>query len=633
LDRRLVLRGANLLLADLIAIGIAIMTAFALRFDATDVLARIAVYMPMPLLPLVVRPFVNLAFGLYRRDWRFASSRELVGIALAAVVGSLITLAIFLVLAVADAPGTPGMPRSFFALEGLVSLVLMGGLRFAPRFRHDQAARARAAGPESGVRTLIYGAGEAGALVARLISRDRGQRIRIVGYLDDDRRRHKQVMLGNKILGGLDDLAEIVELTAAQQLLVAIPSAPGSVIRRIVDAGLKLDIQVRTVPPLIEFLSGDVALSHIRKVRVEDLLRRAPIDIDLDAMAAYLNGQSVLITGGGGSIGSELARQVLALGPRRLTIVDHHEGALWAIERELARIERGRERSVVDAVLGDIRSAPAMAGIVAAAQPDVVFHAAALKHVPIVELQPSESILTNVVGTRHVLEACERFGVPRFVLISTDKAVMPVGAMGASKRLAENLTVAAARRTGRNYVAVRFGNVLGSHGSVVQIFEQQIAAGEPLTITHPDATRYFMTTQEAVSLILEAGGSAVSGDVYVLDMGEPIRIMDLAEDLIRLSGRSRESMQVNFTGLRPGERLHETLVYDHESTEPTLNPGILRARSSVPESSLGDLEELIEQLEAAAERYDDRTVRQLLRDGRLLSEALADEAMTRQRAH
>jgi FlaA1/EpsC-like NDP-sugar epimerase len=372
------------------------------------------------------------------------------------------------------------------------------------------------------------------------------------------------------------------------------------------------------VPPPRGLLTGEVQVMAMRSISLEDLLRREPVAIDLDAVTGYLNGSSVLVTGGGGSIGSELVRQILALGPRLLTVVDNHEESLWLIEREL-----GERASVLPGVrlrtvLADVRSLPAMESVIREARPDVVFHAAALKHVPIVELYPSEGVMTNVVGTYNTLIACERSKVPRFVLISTDKAVDPVGAMGVTKRMAEHLTVAVAGRTGRPYVAVRFGNVLGSSGSVIPTFQRQLAEGHALTITHPDVTRYFMTIAEAVSLILEAGSSPRSGDIYVLDMGQPVKIVDLAYDLIRLSGLDPDTVPIMFTGMRAGERLHETLFHDHETTERTIHDGIFRVRASEAggpgrEVEGREIEDLERELEDGARDRDDQRVRELLR--------------------
>jgi FlaA1/EpsC-like NDP-sugar epimerase len=601
-------RGRHLLAYDVAGTALAILFAFAMRFDASNIVATISPYMPVALLPILVYPPTYVAFGLYRREWRYASVREMTAIATAVFVATALTVAVFLVLSVTGAPGTEGFPRSVFAIEGLLSVAFVGGGRFLLRATLERGTNPRA----SARLTLIYGAGEAGATVARLAQRDPVTGIAIVGFLDDDPRKRGSQLLGRRVFGGIDALEAAVKRTGAEQLIVAMPSVSGTIARRALAAGQELGIEVRTIPPLRELVTGPVQLSMIRPIRVDDLLRRSSIEIDMAAVAEYLNGASVLVTGGGGSIGSELVRQILALGPRQLTIIDNHEWALWSIERFTSEILRTAESAHVELVLADIRSVTAIESVLRRARPDVVFHAAALKHVPLVERFPVEGVRTNVLGTRNVLRACEQAGVPRFVLISTDKAVEPSSVMGATKRLAELLTLASAERTRQAYVVVRFGNVLGSSGSVVPTFERQLAKGQPLTVTHPDATRYFMTISEAVSLILEAGGAASSGEVYVLDMGEPIRVLDLARDIVRLSGLDADSVEITYTGLRPGERLHETLFYSDEASQRTEHPGILRATSSGRTPSAAQLESIVGQLDAAVRDQDDQTIRAIL---------------------
>jgi FlaA1/EpsC-like NDP-sugar epimerase len=437
--------------------------------------------------------------------------------------------------------------------------------------------------------------------------------IRVVAYVDDDRRKHRSRLMGTPVVGGLADLPRAAAETGASQLLVAIPSRTSDAMRRAVEAAQKLGMTVKTVPSLPDLLTGRYQVAGIRSVSVEDLLRRAPVRIDIAAISQSINGASVMITGGGGSIGGELVRQILTLGPRVLTVVEYHEWTLWNLERDIAARRREGGGPQIVACLADVRSPAALDAAMRRAKPDVVFHAAALKHVPYVESYPAEGILTNVVGTRNVLRACEQHGVERFVLISTDKAVEPVSVMGASKRLAEQLTVVAGKRTGRAYAAVRFGNVLGSSGSVVPLLQRQLDDGLPLTITQPDATRYFMTIAEAVSLILEAGSNPAAGDIYVLDMGDPVRIIDLARDLVRLNRVDPDTVNFTVTGLRPGERLHEKLFYDDEKAESTAHPGILLASSGDSRPTSEQIEGLVDELAAAAREQDDQAVRELLR--------------------
>lgn len=604
-------RGRHLFIYDLVTTALAIVIAFAMRFDLNDIRVTTGPYLPAALLPLLTYPPVYIAFGLYRREWRYASVREMFAIAAAVTVGTGVTIVVFVGLALADVAGTGGFPRSIFLLEGLLNLALVGGGRFLLRASLDRRHLSNGQ-DEATVSTLIYGAGEAGATVARLATRDPGARMRIVGFLDDDPAKHGSRMLGQRVFGDLDRLESAASRTGAERLIIAMPSSSGSVLRKALEAGRAIGMDVRTVPPLHELVSGNVPLSRIRPVQVDDLLRRAPIEIDMRAVASALNGASVLVTGGGGSIGSELVRQILAVGPRDLTIVDHHEWGLWSIEREATELRQAGGFTQVTAVLADIRSAPSMDALIRRTRPDIVFHAAALKHVPIVERYALEGIHTNVVGTDNVLRACIAGGVPRFLLISTDKAVEPVSVMGATKRLAELLTLAAAHETGRMYAAVRFGNVLGSSGSVVPIFEQQLREARPLTLTHPDATRYFMTIAEAVRLILESAATSASGEIYVLDMGQPIRIRDLAEDLVRLSGADPAKVDYVYTGLRPGERLHESLFYDDETAERTPNEGILRARTRHSTLTDTELREIVSGLAVAVRDEDETEARRLL---------------------
>ena len=616
-------RGRHLFVYDIAATLLAIGIGFGLRFDTVAVASSISPFMPVALLPLLVMPPTYAIFGLYRREWRYASVQEMFTLAGAVLAGTILTVAVFEVLAYAGLGGTAGFPGSVFVTEALLSLALVGGGRFALRASLERRGVSGGTDEELGLPTIVYGAGETGATVARVAARDPDAGLNVVGFIDDDPAKHGSRLMGKRVFGGLDVLPKAARDTHARQLLVAMPTASGPAIRRAFERGQELGLQVRTVPHPRELLGGDSLAHRIRKVSVEDLLRRAPVEIDTDAVAGYLNGASVLVTGGGGSIGSELVRQILDVGPRLITIVDNHEEALWSIERELA--ERTANPDVdCELVLADIRSQEAVDAVIGRARPDVVFHAAALKHVPMVEHSPAEGAMTNVFGSQNVISACERLGVKRFVLISTDKAVEPISAMGATKRLAELLTVASARRTGRPYVAVRFGNVLASSGSVIPIFQRQLEQGRPITITHADATRYFMTIPEAVSLVLQAGSTPDSGVIFVLDMGEPVKIVDLARDLIRLSGLAEDQVPIVYTGLRAGERLHESLSHDHEITERTGHDSIMRVRANAVGVVGEELEALLGELEAATRRHDDDRVRELLRGVAALSKPAAE---------
>ncbi len=400
-----------------------------------------------------------------------------------------------------------------------------------------------------------------------------------MGFLDDDDRLHGQVLAdGFRVHGGLDELPALAEATGARRLLITMPNASSPAIRRIVTAASKLGLEVRTVPLLHEVLNGSLDAYKIRRVKVEDLLRRPAVHDHVDGVDELITDKVVMITGAGGSIGSELARQVSTLRPTKLVLIDRAEGPLYVIQRELELMaKRGRGTDRVSAHIANVATRQTMMRAVHENMPDVIFHAAAYKHVPMMEEHPSDAVHVNVRGTMTVLDAAEAAGVRHVVFVSTDKAVRPSSVMGATKRVAEGLVNDAARRTGHRYVSVRFGNVLGSSGSVVPIFQQQLESGEPLTITHPEMTRYFMTIPEAVWLILDAAAIGSSGDLLVLDMGEAVRIADLAQDLIRLAGRDPESVPIEYTGLRPGEKLHEQLFYSDEQVRSTENHKVMLA--------------------------------------------------------
>src|SRR4051794_32322503 len=598
------LRGRHLFIIDLVVVGLSIVGAMLLRFDTLRFADEALIYFPAALFPLIVRPPINIAGGLYAQAWAYASVGELARIFVVVVIGSIVTVVLFyLVLVPLGVGGTQApvgrFPRSFFVLEGLLTLAGMGGVRFLIRASSEWKGwrpgtsdghggpngATDGAGP---VPTLVYGAGDVGATVLRTIgSAQDGLGMRVVGILDDDRDKRNQVLRGTKVLGSLDELPEIARVTAARRLLIAIPSASGEVVRRAVEDATRLGLETRTVPALEELVSGRLGAAAIREVEVTDLLRRDPIVMNERRLRDAIAGRTVLVTGAGGSIGSELSRQVFDLDPARLVLLDRAEGPLYDIDRELDLLagrdsgtpsRDGRARAQLVARLANVTSQDTMDRILDEDRPVLVLHAAAYKHVPMMEHHPADAVVTNLGGTLAALRASLAADVERFVLVSTDKAVKPSSVMGASKRLAELAVAEIARQSGRRYVAVRFGNVLGSSGSVVPLFQRQLREGVPLTITDPEMTRYFMTIPEASRLILEASLLGEPGDLFVLDMGAPVRIVDLARDLARLAGRDPDSVPIEYIRLRPGEKLHEALFYDAESIEPTEHRKVLRAR-------------------------------------------------------
>ena len=577
------IRGRYLLAIDLAGIVLAAYVALALGMDDVEGPTEIPAFPFIVLLLLSVRTGVNVLLGLYSRRWRFASVPELARIVGAATLGSLVAIVTFYGTDMVGAgQWTDGFPRSFWPIELLLSVAVLGGVRFGIRAAADGVSSSR---PEAGDRhaTLLYGAGEAGVLVARSAARHRASGVRPVGFLDDDRSLANAMVAGLRVFGGVDAMERAVAATGATSLLVTMPGAPGDAVRRVVEAAMALHLDVRTVPPISELIDGSVDAHRVRRVRVEDLLRRPAVTEHAVNVDAIIRDRTVMITGGAGSIGSELARQVFAIGPRRLVLVDRAESPLYLLQRELeTRRAQGRASGDLRIVLANTASRGSMDRLISEEAPSVIFHAAAYKHVPMMEEHPSDAAHVNMGGTLVLLEAAAAAGVERFVFVSTDKAVRPSSIMGASKRIGEMLVADAARRTGRPYVSVRFGNVLGSTGSVVPIFQEQLENGEPLTITHPDMTRYFMTIPEAAWLILDAAALGNQGDLFVLDMGEPVKVLDVARDLVRLAGRDPDSQPITTIGLRPGEKLHEELFYDAETVEPTQSPKVLRAISSPP---------------------------------------------------
>ena len=571
------IRGRHLVALDLCAVTMAIVVALAFTVQSIGGAAAMTAYLPLVLVPLVVRPLLNLRFDLYRRLWRHASVPEMMQIVIAAGAGSLVSIVVLLLIGSLARDDAVVLPPSFWALEGLLSLFLIGGVRFAIRVAADRQQGPLAGYPADGVPTILYGAGRGGVMVARW-ARDRRAGVRPVGFLDDDHDLHGQRVSDLDVHGGLDALAGLADRSGARRLLITMPNASGEVVRRIVREATKLGLEVRTIPLVNELFENNIDDYKIRRVNLEDLLRRRPVAAHVEGVRGLVADRVVLITGAGGSIGSELARQVFALRPRRLVLLDRAEGPLYGIQRELeVAAKRGQGGGELSVHIANVATRLTMQRLVRDHGPYIIFHAAAYKHVPMMEEHPSDAVQVNIGGTKSVLEAAATHDVPHVVFVSSDKAVRPSSVMGATKWVAEALVSEAAQRTGNRYVSVRFGNVLGSSGSVVPIFQRQLERGEPITITHPEVTRYFMTIPEAVWLILDSAAIGSPGSLMVLDMGQPVRIVDLAHDLIRLSGRDPDSVPIEFTGLRPGEKLHEELFYASEHAKPTESAQVMLA--------------------------------------------------------
>jgi FlaA1/EpsC-like NDP-sugar epimerase len=514
-----------------------------------------------------VKLVVFVAMRFYTKWWRFTSLRDLQAI-LAATAGSSLILAAL--LSTWRPNDLVPVPRGVLLFDFVLTLTLIGGARFAVRSVIERPPKSELV--SSGKEVLICGAGDAGNTLLREMKRNRALGYVPVGLIDDDPRKRRLRVQGTRVRGTRADLPRVLREVHVDEVIIAMPSAPGRVRQEIVEACRAAEVPCATLPGLPELITGEVTVSQLREVRVEDVLGRAPVEVDFARVARYLNGRSVLVTGAGGSIGRELCRQVSATGARRLVMVDHSENNLFEVDLELR--ERGHAGLLVP-VIADCKDVAAMERVFATERPEIVFHAAAYKHVPMMELNPVQAVANNALATAVLADLAERFAVGRFCLISTDKAVEPKTVMGASKALAERVVEArGAVASDTRFAAVRFGNVLGSSGSVLPIFRRQIAEGGPVTVTHPEMTRFFMTIPEAVQLVIEATGIAEGGDIFVLDMGEPVRIMDLARRTIELSG---QDVEIEVVGIRPGEKLNEELFNLDEEVRPTRYGKIMRA--------------------------------------------------------
>ena len=551
---------------------------------------------------LFVKAFALWAFGVPRRSWRKVSILDLQNLFIA-----VLTVTGFYGMAALFFQPVLGVPRSIPFIEGMLAILVLGGARLAVRlvFENRQAVLVKS----ECRRTLIAGAGEAGTMIARELLRHPESGLLPVAFLDDDPGKRHERYMGLKVLGSINDLPKVAASVKADNVLIAIPSAPGDVVRRIVGLAKQASLEYRIIPGIYEILSGDVSVSQIREIDLEDLLRRDPVRLDTGAISGYLVGQTVLVTGAGGSIGSEIVRQVARFRPEKVLLLGRGENSLFNIQQELVTSHPELDFQVL---VCDVRDADRLRYLFGLHLPDVVFHAAAHKHVPMMEENPDEAILNNVFGTKNLVDLALDYGATRFVNISTDKAVNPTSVMGASKRIAEKVVKNASSlcEDHQAFVSVRFGNVLGSRGSVVPIFREQIRRGGPVTVTHPDMTRYFMTIPEAAQLVLQAGGQARNGSVYVLDMGEPVRILDLAHDLIRLSGfEPGRDIPVTFTGLRRGEKLYEELLTAEEGVTATHHKKIHVANNGV---ILPDFEEKLRKVRAAALTRDEFAIRKAI---------------------
>jgi FlaA1/EpsC-like NDP-sugar epimerase len=582
------------LAADAVLVALAYLLAFQLRFldEPQGWPERYqTLFLQSVGFVVVGKLVVFYVCGLYQKWWRYVSGRDFLLIFRAVAIASALLVVFF---AVAK-PFAHTLPRAVEVTDFVLTMMLIAGARLAVRLIVERPSRG-ARLPKHEV--LVVGAGSGGQMVVRELQLNPNLGATAIGFVDDDPRKRGMRMLGLKVLGSTKEIVKILDETEPDEVVIAIPSAPGQLRGQVVSACREREIRVRTLPTVFELLRGGVQLNkQLREVRVEDVLGRDPIVRELDRVGAYLRDRIVLVTGAGGSIGSELCRQIAQVKPRLLVMLDHAEDNLFEIDREMVEL---RHFTNVESVLADCKEPHRMLEVMQRFKPDVVFHAAAYKHVPLMEANPLEAVRNNAIATRITAETASK--VERFVLISTDKAVNPKTVMGASKAMAEWIVEEAGNKhPGTRFASVRFGNVLASSGSVVPIFRNQIERGGPVTVTHPEMTRYFMTIPEAVQMVIRAGDiGAGKGEVFVLDMGEPVKIVDLAHNMIRLAGyEPEEEIAVEFTQPRPGEKLHEELFGAAEELQPTAARRINRAVRAVPidsswvEATLTSLEHLV----------------------------------------
>ena len=547
---------------------------------------------------LIVKPLVYNQFGLYRRVWAYASIRELKLIAIAVTTASIsVSIIVSLISTLMIAKD---FSRLVLVIDWLLSLLAVGGLRFSYRLVAESQLSTKQT--ESRQRqVLIAGAGDAGALVVREMQRNPQANLIPIGFVDDDPEKQKQEIHGIPVIGKLDELGRLIDLKRIDEVIIAIPSAPGQVVRKVTDICRTKNIPSRTMPSLHELIGGKVSVNRLREVDITDLLRRAPANIDNELVGLSLGGKRVLVTGAGGSIGRELCHQIARREPLELFLLGHGENSIF---ETIIELEQSYPSLLIHPLIADIRDREHLSNLFSTYEPQVIFHAAAHKHVPLMQANIEEAVSNNVLGTRNVVDVSLENKVEKLVMISTDKAICPTSVYGATKRIGEMLVLDAARRTGKSFSVVRFGNVLGSRGSVLLLFKRQIDYGGPVTVTHPDMQRYFMTIPEAVHLVLQAFAMGKGGEVFVLNMGEQVRIFDLAQDLIRLSGlEPGKDIEIVFTGIRPGEKLSEALWDEGADYVPTIHPDVLRLNENEVSTNI-DLQGAVSDLIMLARESD-----------------------------
>ncbi|RDW21460.1 hypothetical protein CWR48_03415 [Oceanobacillus arenosus] len=576
-----------LILLDSLIVSTAIFIASWIVYPQVDMLQTDALIISAVAL-LIFHHIFAFVYKLYNKVWAYASVGELVAI-VKAVTLSIISAGIVQYLI----NGFSVYSRALL-VTWLLHILLIGGSRFIWRIFRDHYIK----NPIDQKRTLIVGAGSAGAMIARQLQNDHNNdELLPVAFVDDDLSKQKMQLYNLSVVGMVKDIPQIVEKMKIDHIVIAIPSLHNGALEKIVTECNKTNAKVQMIPKIEDLMTGKVSVSNLKNVEVEDLLGREPVKLDIDAISDYVTGNTVMVTGAGGSIGSEICRQLMRFSPRKILLVGHGEYSIYSIDMELKQ-KYGDTETEIMPIIGDVQDRDRIFGIVDKHKPAIIYHAAAHKHVPLMEYNPHEAVKNNIIGTRNVAEAADAFGVKTFVMVSTDKAVNPTNVMGATKRVAEMVVQDLASRSKTKFVAVRFGNVLGSRGSVIPLFKKQIEKGGPVTVTHPDMTRYFMTIPEASRLVIQAGTLAKGGEIFVLDMGEPVKIADLAKNLIKLSGYTEDEIPIKYSGIRPGEKMFEELLNENEVLPGEVYEKIYVGRTVEVDSAL------IINLIDSFERYD-----------------------------
>ena len=605
------IRNRYLLLGDMFLSAVSVLASYMIRLELIAIFPTYQVSLLWMLgISIIVKPLVYYFFGIYRRLWRYASIRELILILSSVTTASMIVGGTMMGLY--GARFLIGFPRSVLIIDWLLTLIFVGGFRFTFRWIAESSSSAANNSILHSLHrkwVLVVGAGDAGAMVVRELLKNPQLNMKPIGFLDDDPAKQDSKIHGVPVLAPIDEIERVFKTHHVDEVIIAIPSASGEILRQITTKCRQRNIPFRTMPGLYELIGGTVSVSRLREVDISDLLRREPVRMDTEALGEVLHNKVVMVTGAGGSIGSELCRQIARLNPKKILMLGHGENSIFSAITSL------RERyPAMDFIplIADVRDYPRLSVIFDRWEPEVIFHTAAHKHVPLMETNIEEAVTNNILGTDNIVKSALAYDVQRLVMISTDKAIRPVNIMGATKRIAEMLVLDAAHKHNRAFTVVRFGNVLGSRGSVVPRFKRQIAAGGPVTVTHPEMKRYFMTIPEAVHLVLQASTLSTGGENYILDMGQPVKILDLAEDLIRLSGlEPGQDIEIVFSGIRPGEKLSEDLWDKGFAYSPTTHPDIHQVDAEEVLSS-EQLRNLVDQLIDYARRGKPEKIRSLL---------------------